>query len=185
MCTVHCDISPKVLNDPFPLNLFGATLLPKICHTYPTMIKLGTVIRYTKKIQNIYEPRDTSLQFYWHQHFFNGNQQILLYQEIQIYIAFWYILSNSFSFLWVAGLLKIKVFWNKGYDIRISVHDVSNKILTRDSSYIVDVAMWPKFGNSGISMISYRNLNFIRIWREKTLFLRSGLGWSSIIWDWY
>ena len=62
--TVHCDISPKVLNDPFPLNLFGATLLPKICHTYPTMIKLGTVIRYTKKIQNIYEPRDTSLEFY-------------------------------------------------------------------------------------------------------------------------
>ena len=27
--------------------------LPKICHTYPTMIKLGTVIPYLKKIKNI------------------------------------------------------------------------------------------------------------------------------------
>ena len=25
--------------------------LPKICHTYPTMMKLGTVIPYLKKIQ--------------------------------------------------------------------------------------------------------------------------------------
>ena len=50
------------------------------------------------------------------------------------------------------GLLKIKVFWNKGYDVIISVHDVTNKILLRDSNYIVDVVMWPKFGNSSISM---------------------------------
>ena len=49
-------------------------------------------------------------------------------------------------------LLKIKVFWNKGYDVIISVHDVTNKILSRDSNYIVDVVMWPKFGNSSISM---------------------------------
>ena len=58
--------------------------LPKICHTYPTMMKLGTVIPYLKKIQKIYESRDTPLEFCWHQHFFTGNQQILLYQEIQI-----------------------------------------------------------------------------------------------------
>ena len=50
------------------------------------------------------------------------------------------------------GLLKIKVFWNKGYDVIIFVHDVTNKILSRDSNYIVDVVMWPKFGNSSISM---------------------------------
>ena len=50
------------------------------------------------------------------------------------------------------GLLKIKVFWNKGYDVIISVHDVTNKILSRNSNYIVDVVMWPKFGNSSISM---------------------------------
>ena len=43
--------------------------LPKICHTYPTMMKLGTVIPYLKKIQKIYESRNTPLEFCWHQHF--------------------------------------------------------------------------------------------------------------------
>ena len=37
--------------------------LPKIRHTYPTMMKVGTVIPYPKKIQKIYEPRDTPLEF--------------------------------------------------------------------------------------------------------------------------
>ena len=50
------------------------------------------------------------------------------------------------------GLLKITVFWNKGYDVIISVDDVTNKILSRDSNYIIDVVMWPKFGNCSISM---------------------------------
>ena len=58
--------------------------LPKICHTYPTTMKFGTVIPYPKKIQKIYESRDTPLVFCWHQHFFTGNHQILLYQEIRI-----------------------------------------------------------------------------------------------------
>ena len=61
----------------------GRRLLPKICHTYPTMMKLGTLILYLKKIQKIYKSHDTSLEFGCHQHFFTGNQQILLYQEIQ------------------------------------------------------------------------------------------------------
>ena len=50
------------------------------------------------------------------------------------------------------GLLKVTVFWNKGYDVIIPVNDVTNKILSRDSNYIVDVFMWSKFGNSSISM---------------------------------
>ena len=50
------------------------------------------------------------------------------------------------------GLLKIKVFRNKGYDVIIYVHDVNNQILLCDSNYIVDVVMRPKFGNSSISM---------------------------------
>ena len=37
--------------------------LPKTCHTYPTMVKLDTVIPYLKKIQEIYESRDTHLEF--------------------------------------------------------------------------------------------------------------------------
>ena len=50
------------------------------------------------------------------------------------------------------GLLKVTVFWNKGCDIITYVHDVINKILSRDSNYIVDVFMWPKLGNCSISM---------------------------------
>ena len=37
--------------------------LPKICHTYPTMMKLGTVIPYLKKIQNIFESCKTPFNF--------------------------------------------------------------------------------------------------------------------------
>ena len=37
--------------------------LPKICHTYPTMMKLGTVIAYPKKIHEIYKSRDTPPDF--------------------------------------------------------------------------------------------------------------------------
>ena len=39
------------------------------------------------------------------------------------------------------GLLKIKVFRNKGYDVIISVFDVINKNISRDSNFIVDVVM--------------------------------------------
>ena len=50
------------------------------------------------------------------------------------------------------GLLKIMVFWNKDYNIIISVQDVINKISSFDSNYIVDVVLWPKFGNFTISI---------------------------------
>ena len=49
-------------------------------------------------------------------------------------------------------LLEITVFWNKCYDVIIHVDDVTNKILSRDANYIVDVFKWPKFDNSSISM---------------------------------
>ena len=48
------------------------------------------------------------------------------------------------------GLLKIKVFWSKGYDVMSYVSDVTNQILSPDSNCIVDVVMWPKFGNFSI-----------------------------------
>ena len=50
------------------------------------------------------------------------------------------------------GRLKIKVSWYKGYDVIILKYDVTNKTLSRDSNYIVDVVMWPKFVNSRISI---------------------------------
>ena len=52
-----------------------------------------------------------------------------------------------------SGLRKIKVFWKTGYDVRISVNDVTIKALSRDSNYIVEVIPeLPKFGNASISM---------------------------------
>ena len=52
----------------------------------------------------------------------------------------------------VPGLRKVKVFWKKGYDVIIFVNDVTNKTLSSDSNHIVDVVIWPKFGNSSSSM---------------------------------
>ena len=49
------------------------------------------------------------------------------------------------------SIRKIRVFWNNGYDVIVFVHDVTNKILSCDSNYIIDVVMWPKFGNCSIS----------------------------------
>ena len=37
--------------------------------------------------------------------------------------------------------LKIKVFWNEFYDVIISVHDVTKKILSSGLNYTVDVVM--------------------------------------------
>ena len=49
-------------------------------------------------------------------------------------------------------LLKIKVFGNKVYDVIFFVHDPNSKVLSCDSIYIVNVAMWAKFSNPSISM---------------------------------
>ena len=54
------------------------------------------------------------------------------------------------------------VFQNKGYDIITSVYDII-KHLSRDSNYIVDVVVWPKFGDSGTSVISIIALGTLQV----------------------
>ena len=76
------------------------------------------------------------------------------------------------------GLLIIRIFWNKSYDVIIGTRDVSNKILSRDADYIADVVMRQKFDNSIISM-SYYKLKFIKI-RSKNNFCE---GWSRFNFD--
>ena len=39
------------------------------------------------------------------------------------------------------GLPKIKLFLNKVYDVTVYVHDVTNKLLPRDSNHSVDVVV--------------------------------------------
>ena len=41
----------------------------------------------------------------------------------------------------IPGLLEIKIFKNKDYDVIIPDFDVTNKILSLDSNHIVDVVM--------------------------------------------
>ena len=40
-----------------------------------------------------------------------------------------------------SGPLKIKIFQNNGYGIRIPDYDVTNKVLSRYSNFIVDMVM--------------------------------------------
>ena len=56
------------------------------------------------------------------------------------------------------GLLKIKKFRNKGYDVIIPDYEVINKVFSRDSNYTIVAVMWPKFGSSSISMREFNNL---------------------------
>ena len=68
-------------------DLFGPHL-PKICHTYPTMIKPGTAIPYPKKIQKIYKSCDTSLEFCCHQHFFTGIRKFCYIKKYRCRLGF-------------------------------------------------------------------------------------------------
>ena len=70
-------------------------------------------------------------------------------------------------------LLKIKVFWNKGYDVIVFVYDAMNKNLSRDSNYTVYVVK--SLVTLALPWKEY-DLNFIIIWPEKPLLLRGGLG---------
>ena len=56
--------------------------VPKICHIYPAMMKLDTAIPYLHKIQTTYKSRDAPLASSEISIFFTGNQQLLLYLEI-------------------------------------------------------------------------------------------------------
>ena len=41
-------------------------------------------------------------------------------------------------------LLKIKILWNKGYNITVSICDVTRNSLSCDSNYTVNMVLWPK-----------------------------------------
>ena len=50
------------------------------------------------------------------------------------------------------ALFKIKIFWNKGNDLIMSVHYVTNNFSSYDSNDVVDMVICSKFGNSSISV---------------------------------
>ena len=49
-------------------------------------------------------------------------------------------------------LVKLTVFWDKGYEDIVPASDVTDKILSSDSNYIADVSLWPRFDKCSISM---------------------------------
>ena len=62
------------------------------------------------------------------------------------------------------GLLKI-------------MDDVTNKILSRDSNYIVDVFMWPEFGNCGFSMREVITISILKGFDQENHFFER--------WSWF
>ena len=148
------------------------TPLPKICQIYLTMMKLGTCIPYLKKskkyINHVTHPLSSAdisnfspeiskfcyIKKYMYRLHFDTKFLILLtfLKFLKIVLIKKVIILLMSAKMATPSLLKIMVFWSKGYDIMISVHDVTNRILACDSNYIVDVVMWPNFDNSNISM---------------------------------
>ena len=61
------------------------------------------------------------------------------------------------------GFHKTKVFSNQGHDIKISLYDVTNKVLSRDSSCILDVVMWPNFGNCSTFVVVKGKLQVLHL----------------------
>ena len=138
--------------------------LPKICHTYPAIMKLGTAIPYLKKIQKNIRITScntptfllTSAIFYWKSANFAYIKKcryrlnidieflvLLTYLQIYLRISLIYVVAILMmsAKMVTLDLLKIKVYRNKGYDIIICVHDFTNKILSRDLICTVDVVM--------------------------------------------
>ena len=77
---------------------------------------------------------------------------LAFFESFRIYLIKLVIILMMSAKMATPGLLKKAVFWSKGYGVIITVDDVTNKILSRDSNYILNVFVWLKIGNCSISM---------------------------------
>ena len=83
--------------------------------------------------------------------------------------SFEVVLINLVAIFMISKTLvfRKKIFSNKSHDVVISAHDITNKILSHDANYFVDVAMWPIFGNSTISIekvILVKGVLLVHVW---------------------
>ena len=122
------------------LELLKDVKVPKICHTYPTTMKFGTVvIPYLNEDPKIYKSPDASLELSWHHHFFipeisnfcfvrKCRWNLHFYTYSLILLTFWVLSCFNYmiatfmmpSKLDTPGLLKITVCWKKDYNVMIS-----------------------------------------------------------------
>ena len=131
--------------------------IPKICQTYLKMVKSGTVTPYLKKIQKLYDSRDTPMssanisifspeisKFYYikkYRYRLHFDTYFLIILTFLEYLKI--VLINLVTTLMTSAkmatrdLLRTKVFWNEGYDVVTYVHDFTSRFLSGDSSYIV------------------------------------------------
>ena len=115
--------------------------LHEICYTCSIILKLGTVMLYLREIKNI-----KNIYITWH----NPSAEIGFFRQKLANFAIWRITSKNsilinFYFFLIESwkVLEIWIISNKIYGVMISVHDVTNKILSCNSNYVVKVFMWP------------------------------------------
>ena len=147
------------------MSLFGAAYwkggsppFPKICHTHLAIMKVDTSISYLNQVQKTYKYVTHPLSSAKISIYNQKSAAFVISRSKDINC----ILIHNFQFFWLflifkscfnkpifimsaklatPGLLKIKPFKNKAYDIITSIHDITNKILLHDSNYMVDVVM--------------------------------------------
>ena len=148
--------------------------LPKICHTYPTMMKLGTLIPFLKRIQkyikHVTDPVSSAYvsiflpeisKFCCIKKFRYRLYYDTLFLIILTFFESWKIFLISVATILMRsakmatlGLLKIKIFWNKGYDVIIlsmtsstKIYHVTHIILLMwlcDQSLVTLALLWKK-----------------------------------------
>ena len=111
--------------------------------------------------------------------------QILLYQKIQIQIAFWYRISNTFDFFESLKILLLNTNTTLMMSAKLATPGYSTTLWRRNSwlwrhkqNFIAWLKLYCRSGHVNKALVilaylckrNYRNLNFIRIWPEKPLF---------------
>ena len=137
----------------------------------------------------------------WHQHFspkIHSGCYIKRYGYILHFNTLFLILLTFFEFskvvltniviilmvsakLSTLGLLKMKVLWNKVYDVITPIHDITNKLLSRDSNCIVD--MWSCDQGLVTLVFLWQKLSSPQICKDltrKIIFLE-GCSWFKVI----
>ena len=129
------------------------------------MMKLGTVMPYLRKIQEIYKLRDTLLSSsdicilsseiskfcyikkYKHRFHFDTTFPILstFFESLKIFLV------NMVTTLMMSAKMatldfpEMKLFWNNRYYVIVFNNDTTSKIVWCDSNYIVGIVIWPYF----------------------------------------
>ena len=63
------------------------------------------------------------------------------FESLKIFLINTFTILMMLAKLATPGFLKIKIFRNKGFDVMITDYDLTNKNLSHDLNYIVDVVM--------------------------------------------